>query len=72
MGLEGVQLLHWPRKVTTGCNSVRDAKCNLSCSLGATVHMVCRNPSRGEEAKQSIITESGNDVMLKKHIQKLE
>ena len=70
MGLEGVQLLHWPRKVTTGCNSVRVSCCYIDClcSLGATVHMVCRNPSRGEEAKQSIITESGNDVMLKKHI----
>ena len=29
---------------------------------GATVHMVCRNPERGEQAKQDIISESGNDV----------
>ena len=31
-------------------------------SAGATVHMVCRNQSRGEEARQEIMSESGNDV----------
>ena len=29
---------------------------------GATVHMVCRNLERGEQAKQDIVSESGNDV----------
>ena len=35
---------------------------NYAMVAGATVHMVCRNPERGEQAKQDIISESGNDV----------
>ena len=31
---------------------------------GATVHIVCRNTTRGEEAKQEIISETGNDVRV--------
>ena len=30
--------------------------------LGATVHMVCRNPTRGEDVKQEIISKSNNEV----------
>lgn len=30
--------------------------------IGATVHLVCRNPERGEIAKQQISTESSNEV----------
>lgn len=29
---------------------------------GAVIHMVCRNQSKGEEAKQDIIRETGNEV----------
>ena len=31
---------------------------------GATVHLVCRNQTRGEEAKQEITSESGSDVRV--------
>ena len=31
---------------------------------GATVHMVCRNSALGEQAKQEIISQSGNNVGL--------
>jgi NADP-dependent 3-hydroxy acid dehydrogenase YdfG len=34
----------------------------IKYSTGATVHMVCRNQERGEQAKQDIMSESGNDV----------
>jgi len=33
----------------------------MFCVLGATVHMVCRNQTRGEKAKEEIISESGNE-----------
>ena len=29
---------------------------------GATVHIVCRNETKGEEAKREIVSESGNEV----------
>ena len=36
----------------------------MFCVLGATVHMVCRNQTRGEKAKEEIVSESGNEVGL--------
>ena len=34
-------------------------------TLGATVHMVCRNQTRGEEAKQDVVQQSGNNVSIR-------
>lgn len=34
----------------------------LSQSAGATVHMVCRSKDKGEEARQELITATGNNV----------
>ena len=36
----------------------------INNTLGATIHMVCRNQTRGEEAKQDVIQQSGNDVSI--------
>lgn len=42
------------------------ASCNLQAAVeiakrGGTVHMVCRNPTSAEEAKQEIVEKSQND-----------
>lgn len=46
----------------TGANS-GIGKCTAMAlaKKGATVHMVCRSQERGEQAKQDIVSESGND-----------
>lgn len=33
-------------------------------SPGGTVHMVCRNKDKAEEAKEDIVTKSGNTVRI--------
>lgn len=38
---------------------------SMLCSLsGGTVHMVCRNRERAEEAREFIVNESGNTVSV--------
>lgn len=34
----------------------------MFCCPGGTVHMVCRNKDRAEEAKSEIVSETGNVV----------
>ncbi|XP_064394208.1 dehydrogenase/reductase SDR family member 12-like [Halichondria panicea] len=46
----------------TGANSGIGRSTALSLAgKGATVHIVCRNSTRGEEAKQDIVSQTGND-----------
>ncbi len=47
----------------TGANSGIGKSTALALAKkGATVHMVCRNPAKGEEAKQDIVSQTGNCV----------
>ncbi len=47
----------------TGANSGIGKSTALALARkGATVHMVCRNPSRGENAKEDIVSQTGNNV----------
>ena len=47
----------------TGANSGIGKSTALALAgRGATVHIVCRNAARGEEARQDIVTRTGNDV----------
>jgi len=49
----------------TGANSgVGKATALALATKGATVHMVCRDRTRGEEAKNEIISTSGNEKVL--------
>lgn len=49
----------------TGANSgVGKATALALAKKGATVHMVCRDKTRGEEAKNEIVTTSGNDKVV--------
>lgn len=50
----------------SGCYSkkILSALCSHS---GGTVHMVCRNRERAEEARECIVNESGNSVSVPFH-----
>lgn len=51
----------------TGANSGIGRSTALALAgKGATVHIVCRNSTRGEEAKQDIVSQTGNDVRTRK------
>ncbi len=51
----------------TGANSGLGRSTALALARkGATVHIVCRNSTRGEEAKQDIVSQTGNDVRTRK------
>ena len=69
-GLGKVTALELAKKGETICSHSQQ---QWSCSywkfvmyffnvVGATVHLVCRNPERGETAKQEIRTQSNNEV----------
>jgi dehydrogenase/reductase SDR family protein 12 len=47
----------------TGSNSgLGKATAEALAKKGAVIHMVCRNATKGEEAKQDIIKSTGNEV----------
>lgn len=53
-------------QVLSGCNSNKIL--SVLCSFaGGTVHMVCRNRERAEEARECIVNESGNTVSVPFH-----
>lgn len=48
--------------MVTGANSGLGLSCATEYARrGATVYMVCRSAERGEEARQKIVEETGND-----------
>eukprot|EP00053_Salpingoeca_punica_P007623 m.69418 g.69418 ORF g.69418 m.69418 type:complete len:321 (-) comp14246_c0_seq1:261-1223(-) len=48
--------------LVTGANSgIGKAACQVYAAKGATIHMVCRSKDRGEEARQELITATGNN-----------
>ena len=60
---------HTPRTslsymITGGNSGIGKSTAMALARKGATVHIVCRNTTRGEEAKQEIISETGNDVRV--------
>lgn len=40
-----------------------------SLSLGGTVHMVCRNEDRANEARKDVVEQSKNEVYFQKYVQ---
>lgn len=58
---------YWQKMCSAFKNS--HSKFIKSLSLGGTVHMVCRNEDRANEARKDVVEQSKNEVYFQKYVQ---